>query len=157
MSTVINFPSSRNTHPVRIKHIFFPKNNASKKLKFFTGKVAAGNPSLVEDYTEGDLNLHEHLIPNPEKSFIVRVSGDSMIDIGIHPDDLLIVDHSKEPANGSIVIAVVNGELTVKRLCKNASGIFLMPENPGYAGIEITEETHFHLWGVVTNVIHSLV
>lgn len=79
-----------------------------------------------------------------------------MIDVGIHPGDLLIIDRSLRPQNGKIVVAVINSELTVKRLFKEKEQLFLMPENPNYPAIEITEDMNFMIWGVVTNVIHSL-
>ena len=80
-----------------------------------------------------------------------------MIDVGIHPNDLLIVDRSMRPSSGRVIIAVINGELTVKRLIKKDNNkLFLMPENPNYPILEITEEMEFMIWGVVTNVIHPL-
>ena len=79
-----------------------------------------------------------------------------MINAGIHPEDLLIVDRSIRPAQGRVVIAVVNGELTVKRLFKENNKVFLMPDNPNYPAIEITEEMDFMIWGVGTNVIHTV-
>ncbi|MGB0935458.1 MAG: LexA family protein [Alphaproteobacteria bacterium] len=125
-------------------------------VKMYSMAVAAGFPSPAEDYAEGRLDLNEHLLHNPEATFFVRVSGDSMIGAGIHPDDLLIVDRSISPTPGRIVIAVINGELTVKRLFRDSGKLCLMPENPDYPAIEITEEMDFMIWGVVTNVIHSL-
>ena len=79
-----------------------------------------------------------------------------MRDANIHPEDLLIVDSSLRATNGQIVVAAINGELTVKRLCVEKQTLFLMPENLGYAGIEITKEMDFVIWGVVTNVIHKV-
>jgi DNA polymerase V len=100
-------------------------------------------------------DLNKQLVKHPTATFFVRVTGDSMIDAGIHSGDTLIVDRSLEPKNGSIVIAVLNGELTVKRLSKESNKLYLMPENQNYDPIEILEETQFEIWGVVTNVIHS--
>jgi DNA polymerase V len=79
-----------------------------------------------------------------------------MRDANIHPEDLLIVDSSLRAVNGNIIVAAINGELTVKRLCTNNQMIFLMPENSGYAGIEITKDMNFVIWGVVTNVVHNV-
>ena len=105
------------------------------KVPVFASPVAAGSPVLAEDYTEGMLDLNSHLVKNPEKTFIVKVSGDSMIDAGIHPEDLLVVDQGKTPENGHIVVAALNGELTVKRLCfGDEDMLYLMPENSGYSG-----------------------
>lgn len=137
--------------------LFRPDLKAPPHRKtLYATRVAAGMPSPAEDYTEGLLDLNEHLMKNPEVTFFVRVSGDSMIDAGIHPGDLLIVDRSLRPGNGKVVIAVINGELTVKRLFKEKNKLYLMPENPHYPAIEIKEEMDFMIWGVVTNVIHEL-
>lgn len=92
-------------------------------LTLYGTNVSAGFPSASNDYVEGKLDLNEHLIKNPPATFFVRVSGDSMIGAGIHPDDLLVVDRSEEPKHGKIVIAVINGELTVKRLHQSRAGV----------------------------------
>lgn len=125
-------------------------------LPVFASPVSAGFPTMAEDFTEGKLDLNTHLVPNPKQSFIVKVSGDSMIGAGIHPEDLLIVDQSTNPEDGHIVVAALNGELTVKRLCQKGSQLFLMPENSGYPGIEVTQEMNFVIWGVVHHVVHKL-
>lgn len=122
----------------------------------FMVPVAAGFPSPAEDYIEGSLDLNRHLIKHPAATFFVRVTGNSMINAGIHPDDILIVDRSLEATDNKVVIAVLNGELTVKRLKFKDKKIFLVPENPGFSPIEIKEEFSFEIWGVATNVIHSL-
>jgi DNA polymerase V len=124
-------------------------------LNLYGTNVSAGFPSPSNDYLEGKLDLNEHIIKNPPATFFVRVSGDSMIGAGIHPDDLLVVDRSEESKHGKIVIAVINGELTVKRLHQDKDGIQLMPENPNYLPIQITSEMEFQVWGVVTYVIHK--
>lgn len=118
--------------------------------------VTAGFPSPAEDYIEGKLDLNKHLIKHPAATFFVRVAGDSMIDAGIHPGDILIVDRSLEPANKKVVIAIIDGELTVKRIRINKGRIYLIPENKKYKPIEIEKEMDFDIWGVVTNVIHPL-
>jgi DNA polymerase V len=124
-------------------------------LDLYGTNVSAGFPSPSTDYLEGKLDLNEHIIKNPPATFFVRVSGDSMTGAGIYPDDLLVVDKSEEPKHGKIVIAVINGELTVKRLNKTVGGIQLLPENPSYLPIHITPEMDFSIWGVVTYVIHK--
>jgi DNA polymerase V len=118
--------------------------------------VTAGFPSPAEDYIEGKLDLNEHLVKHPAATFFVRVTGDSMIDAGIHPGDILIVDRSLEAADKKVVIAVVEGELTVKRIRLINEKIVLMPENENYKPLQINKETDFEIWGVVTNVIHPL-
>ena len=129
----------------------------SYELPLFSGKVQAGVPEMTDDYIEGTVNLNNLLIPNPSKTFFARATGDSMIDIGIHSNDTMVVDRSLTPKNGNIIIAALNGELTVKKLLiKTDNSIFLMPENQQFSPIEITEENDFHIWGVVTNSIRSL-
>lgn len=124
-------------------------------LAFFTSRVEAGFPSPADDYLEGTLDLNEHLIRRPAATFFLRVSGDSMTGAGIYPGDILIVDRSLTPADGRIVIAVVDGELTVKRLSRRHGRIRLLPENPRYPPIEITAEQDLRVWGVVVHAVHS--
>lgn len=126
------------------------------KLPLYGGKVAAGCPAPTDDYIEGMLDLAEHLIHDPAATFFVRVTGYSMINAGIHPDDILVVDRSLEARHGKIIIAAVDGELTVKRLDKKGGHIRLLPENDDFAPIEIAPEETLHIWGVVTNVIHTV-
>lgn len=122
----------------------------------FIVTVPAGFPSPAEDYAEGPLDLNRYLIHHPAATFFVRVKGDSMTGAGIYCGDLLIVDRALNPASGSIVIAVVNGDLTVKRFHLAQGRISLLPENPAYPPIEIGHDTDFSIWGVVTKAIHFL-
>lgn len=125
------------------------------KLPLFAVSVKAGFPSPAEDYLEQNLDLNEHLIKHPAATFFVRVEGDSMKGAGIHEGDILIVDRALEPNNGKIVIAVMNGEFTVKRIRIERDQILLEPENPQYLPIPIPPESDFEVWGVVTFAIHS--
>jgi DNA polymerase V len=102
------------------------------------------------------LDLNRHLIINPAATFFVRVTGDSMVGAGIHHNDILVVDRSLEPKSGNVVIAVLDGELTVKRIRIKRKKITLEPENPDFQSREVAEGSEFEVWGVVTNVIHSL-
>ena len=122
----------------------------------FSSGVSAGFPSPADDYIDRKLDLNELLIKNPAATFFVRVAGDSMVEAGINHGDILVVDRSLEPVSGKIVIAVINGELTVKRLLKNDQSCQLIAENPNYEPLEITEETPCEVWGVATWVIHQL-
>jgi DNA polymerase V len=126
------------------------------RLPLVAARISAGFPSGMEDFIERKLDLNEFLVQHEAATYFIRVQGDSMTGAGIQDGDILIVDRSVEPANGSIVIAVVNGELTVKRLRRRAGRVFLNPENPKYAPIEILAETAFEIWGVVRHVIHSV-
>jgi DNA polymerase V len=129
---------------------------AEGRFALFIVTVPAGFPSPAEDYAEGPLDLNRYLINHPAATFFVRVKGDSMIGAGIFCGDLLIVDRAVMPVPGNVVIAVVNGDLTVKRFHQEAGRILLMPENPDYAPIVIDPDTDFSIWGVVTRAIHFL-
>jgi DNA polymerase V len=131
-------------------------NQATPSLPLYSSAVAAGFPAPADDHIETTLDLNEYLVKHPGETFCVRVKGDSMIGVGIHEGDLLVVDRALKPSHGKIVIAVVNGELTVKRLQLNSGKIALLPENENYAPITINSETEFNIWGVVTNVLHSV-
>ncbi len=118
--------------------------------------VPAGFPSPAEDYVDCELDLNQHLVRNPAATFFVRVAGDSMLRASIHDRDILVVDRSLEARNHSVVVAVVHGEMTVKRLRMHGGQLWLIPENTDFPPLEITAETDFEIWGVVTHVIHSL-
>ena len=121
--------------------------------------MSAGFPSPAQDYLDGKLDLNSYLIKHPAATFFMRMTGDAMTDAGIFDNDLLIVDRSIEPQNNSIVIAVLNGELTVKKVIKNQKGIYIkssLKENNKENTLEITEDIDFTIWGVVTKVIHEL-
>lgn len=125
-------------------------------LPLYSSKVAAGFPSPADEHMESRLDLNEYLVRNPSSTFFVRVSGQSMINAGIHDNDLLVVDRSMNPASGKVVIAAVDGELTVKRLSVEKGRVTLMPENDDYPPIEVNPHSGIHIWGVVTNVIHTV-
>ncbi|MDP2172368.1 MAG: translesion error-prone DNA polymerase V autoproteolytic subunit [Candidatus Cloacimonadaceae bacterium] len=131
---------------------------AEKKIErpLLGARIPAGFPSPATDYIEGTLDLNDHLIKHPASTFFVRVEGFSMIQAGIFPDDILIVDRSLEAANNSIIVAVLNGELTVKRLRIEAGRYVLLAENDEYNPIVIDEESDFFVWGLVTYVIHKV-
>lgn len=126
------------------------------KRPLFSCGVSAGFPSPADDYIEGQLDLNELLVKHPAATFFVRVTGDSMLGAGIHHEDILVVDRSLEAGHGNVVIAIVDGELTVKRLYRQNGQVRLLAENPDYPPIELTEETSCEIWGVVTSVVHNL-
>lgn len=123
---------------------------------FYGSKVEAGFPSPADDYIQEKLDLNKHLIKRPTATFFVQVSGESMIDAGLHPGDILIVDRSLEVRSGKIVIAAVDGQLTVKRLMQKNGQTWLMPENANFSPIILQEGQMHHIWGVVTTVIHAV-
>jgi DNA polymerase V len=117
--------------------------------------VKAGFPSPAEDYIEDRLDLNEHLIKHPNATFFVRVSGESMLNAGIQDGDTLVVDKSLDARDGDIVVAALDGEFTVKRLVYRNSRPWLIPCNPEYADIELTDDIETVIWGVVTSVVHK--
>ena len=141
---------------MKVKAIYQPDQSTPCKRPLFMVPVSAGFPSPAEDYIEGNLDLNKHLIKHPAATFFVKVSGSSMIDAGIHDGDILIVDRSLKPVNKKVVIAVVNGELTVRRIRVTKDKVILISENKDYKPLQVEEEMGFEVWGVVTNVIHPL-
>ncbi len=123
----------------------------------FVSRVAAGFPSPADDFIEDKLDLNELLITHPSATFFIRVEGDSMHGAGISSGDILIVDRAVPPADNKIVIAVLDGELTVKRIRVDGATVVLLPENPDFAPIVVTPEMQFDVWGVVTHIIHQAV
>jgi DNA polymerase V len=122
-------------------------------IPLFSDKVAAGFPSPATDYIEDRLSLDEHLIQHRDSTFFVRAKGNSMVGAGIFDGDLLVVDKSISAVSGDIVIAVVDGDLTVKRLIKRGEKITLKPENRLFNEIEFKEGQELQVWGVVTSTV----
>lgn len=121
-------------------------------IPLFLERVSAGFPSPAADYVEQTLDLNELCIQRPAATFFVRVAGDSMIEAGIQPEDVLVVDRSLKARHGDVVIASVLGEMTVKVL-ELRPRLRLVPRNPVYAPIEIGEDSDFEIFGVVTGVV----
>ena len=119
-------------------------------------QVQAGFPSPADDYIQGAIDLNEHLILHREATFVLRVSGWSMRDSGIHDGDELIVDRSLTPVDGNVVIAVLDNELTCKRLRKTGNTVRLLSDNPDYPEIVIGADQELTIWGVVTRVLHRV-
>lgn len=128
----------------------------SISIPLYQSSIKAGFPSPAEDYIEKTLDFNEYLVAHPVATFTVRVSGHSMTGAGIHDGDLLIVDRALTPSHDKVVIAVLDGELTVKRLMKKGQKVFLVAEHPDYKPIEVQGESSFEIWGVVTYVIHKV-
>jgi len=116
---------------------------------------ATGFGAAADDYMERGIDLNEQLIRNKPATFFFRMKGDAMKDAGIFDNDVLIVDRSIKLTNGRIIVAVLNGELMVRRFHKNFTSSFLIPENDRYKAINLGEFSDFVLWGVVTHSIHS--
>ncbi len=125
-------------------------------VPFYLHKAGAGFPSPATDYIEEDVDLNVHLIKNVPATFVIRVQGKSMTDVGIYDGDLLVVDRSLEPKNFSTVVANVHDELVVKNFIKSKNQNFLSSgSNNTEDKIIINEDSNVFIWGVVTYVIHS--
>jgi DNA polymerase V len=135
--------------------IYVLEESVLADIPIFTNSVQAGFPSPAEDYMDLDLNLQDHLIQNPSATFCVRAVGESMKDAGIKSGDIMLVDKSLTPKNRSIVVAVIDGEFTIKRVNVSEKELYLIPENENFSPIKITQEMDFQVWGVVTYIIHK--
>ena len=136
--------------------LFTPiENPPTLPRPLFSSSVPAGFPSPADDYVEGQLDLNEYMTEHPSATFYVRVTGESMQNAGIFSGDILVVDRSLEPVHGKVVIAIVNNELTVKRLyCKNGK-VELHPENPDFPIVSFSNDMELVIWGVVAGVVRK--
>lgn len=137
--------------------ILTPEYGEEVLLPYFPEGIKAGFPSPATDYEEEAIDLNKELVHHKEATFYARVKGDSMIDAGYHPGDIIVIDKSLEPQNGDIVVAYVDGGFTIKELDlsqKNCGIIRLVPYNENYKPIIITPEQTTMIWGVVTYCIH---
>lgn len=124
-------------------------------VPLYLHRVQAGFPSPADDYIESALDLNRLMVTCPSATFYVRVAGDSMMDAGIFDGDYLVVDRSRSVTNGRIIIAVVHGELTVKRFYRWGDRVELRPDNDAYPIIKIAKDMDWTIWGVVTGVVRS--
>ena len=132
-------------------------DSATKRFRIplLNDSVSAGFPSPADDYTEENIDLNEHLISNPFSTFFLRVKGESMINAGIKDKDLIIVDKSLIAKPGDIVIAMIDGEFTIKRLSIKNDELYLKSENHNYPDFSFKNHIDVQIWGVVINSIHS--
>ncbi len=149
------------TKPIRVpesmvRDIMSFVESKGHALPLYSCAVQAGFPSPADDHMDGKLDLNKHLIKHPTATFFVKATGESMINAGIHSGDILVVDRSLEPKHGKIVIAAIDGQLTVKRLHKEGNETCLMPENDDFLPIIIEEGSEMVIWGVVTSVLHEV-
>lgn len=135
--------------PIQIKKGSLPK------IPVFLSPVQAGFPSPADDYLEKPLDFNKELIKHPAATFAFRIVGDSMVGVGIHSGDKVIVDKAARPKPGDIVIVALNNEWTVKKLAVQDKRPKLLPANPNYKEITVSELTDFRIFGVVKHVIHS--
>jgi DNA polymerase V len=127
-----------------------PADAPEQSLPLYGSRVAAGFPSPADDYLEATLDLNRYLISDAPATFMVRVKGDSMIGAGISEGDILVVEKGRAAQHQQIVLAIIDGEFTVKRLYHHAGRLALLPENPAYPAIEINDQQELTIWGVVT-------
>lgn len=130
---------------------FFTANTTSQvPLPFFEGGIAAGFPSPAQDYIDLKIDLNTELISNPSSTFYARVKGTSMQDAGISDGDILVIDKSIEPHDGATAVCYIDGEFTLKYIKIEADAVYLVPANPKFQPIKVTEENDFCIWGIVT-------
>lgn len=125
-------------------------------IPYFEHRVPAGFPSPAEDYLDPRLDLNDLVVKHPTATFFVRVEGNSMIGAGIHSGDVLVVDRAVTPKEAQVVVAVINGEFTVKRIARRDGRLHLASENPAMPPLELKDGMDLEVWGVVTYVIHQV-
>lgn len=136
--------------------IFCPSESCGNPIPLTEHSVQAGFPSPADGLLSETLNLHELVVKHPAATFFVRVAGDSMRDAGINSGDILVVDRSLEPRDGKIVVAILNGEFTVKTIRYHSNGLIsLLAAHSAYEPIDVAKEADFQVWGVVSYVIHK--
>lgn len=135
---------------------YSPAKDGKVKLNLYAHPIPAGFPSPADDFLEKRLDLNDYLVKNKAATFLVRVEGTSMENAGIFDGDVLVVDRSIEASDGKVILGVLNGEFTVKRISMQKGRLFLVPENQQFKPIEVTEEMDFKIWGVVTFTLHKL-
>lgn len=143
---------------MEIEKFFGSSYNGSKgfKQKQVPTANATGFGAAADDYMERGIDLNEQLIRNKPATFFMRVSSSSMVNAGIYDGDIVIVDRSLKPQNGKIVIAVIDGEMMIRRYEKTMNSLRLIPETDNLSPIEISEFMDFKIWGVVSCVIRNL-
>jgi DNA polymerase V len=139
-----------------VDHIHHYIDHDHYQLPFFSTRVAAGMPSPADDHVDNTLDLNTHLVHHPAETFLVEVTGESMLDAGIKPRDILVVDRSLPAADGKIAVVMLNGEFTVKTLQYTGQQLTaLLPANAAFEPIKLTERDQLDICGMVRHVIHS--
>ncbi len=152
-----NLSFGRRAKPSALLSLTYPNRELFQRHRALLRRaVPAGFPSPADDYVERRLSLDEHLIRHKESTFFMRVTGDSMRGLGIFDRDLLIVDRSTTATNGCVVIAVVDGEFTVKQLMHTPEGQVLRAAHPDYPDMPVKPDQGFSLWGVVQWNVHKV-
>ena len=136
---------------------FKPNLDESNSIPLTNNNISAGFPSPADDFKEIRISLDKEIIKNEEATFYARVDGESMLGAGLNDGDLIVIDRSEEPKNGSIAVCFLDGEFTVKRLKLKNREIYLMPENSKYSPIKIGEVNELSIWGIVTYVVKKMI
>lgn len=147
--------------PLRVVEVVAAADVArGPSLPLILARVAAGFPSPADDYVEGNLDLHELTGASAAHCYFLRVEGESMTGAGIFHGDVLVVDRAMEAVTGAVVVASIDGDLTVKRFARRVHNgrerVMLLAENDEYPAIEVGEEQDLVVWGVVSYVLHDL-
>ena len=137
-------------------HSSAKEDSSTLLIPLITETISAGFPSPAEDHIELGIDLNKYLIKNPISTFFLRVSGNSMNNAGIYNNDLLIIDRSINPNPGHIVVALLDGEFTLKRLIKKQDNYYLKADKENYPAINLYEYIDIQIWGVATYSIHEL-
>ena len=135
--------------------IFKPDISSNVELPYADGGIQAGFPSPAQDYISESLDLNREIVRHPASTFYGKVSGDSMIDEGIEPGDLLVIDRSLEPVDGDLAVCCLDGEFTLKRIRLRPDVVWLIPSNEAFDPILVTPDHRFEIWGVVTHTIKN--
>jgi DNA polymerase V len=125
-------------------------------MPLFNARIQAGFPSPTDDWLEEALDLNEHLIEHPSATFFARVQGESMIDAGIHKNDLLVIDRALSAKSYDLVVCVLDGDFTLKRIVFEGGSVALVPANKDFPVMHVQPHQDFEVWGVVKHVIHSV-
>ena len=141
---------------IKISQVKAAEGGQTSGLQFFETRVQAGFPSPAQGEYADSIDLNRALIINPAATFCARVIGNSMVEAGINEGDLLIIDRSITPHDGNIAVCFIDGDFTVKRLSVREDGVFLTPANAAFPEIQVTEDSSFQVWGVVSHIIKRL-
>lgn len=125
-------------------------NSIELSIPFIETPISAGFPSPVQDFLEAGIDLNKELITHPVSTFFGKVKGDSMKNAGIDEGDLIVIDKSLTPKDGDVAVCFIDGEFTLKFIKKDNNCLWLVPANPNYKAIKVTEENNFVIWGIVT-------
>jgi DNA polymerase V len=132
------------------------EDRSTQRVPMMAWSAACGFPSPAEDYVDRPLDFNELLIEHPAATFAIRIEGESMTGAGIFPGDIAVVDRAREPVNGSVILALVDGAFTVKRYRVKDSAVWLQAENPAFPDMLIVEGQTLEVWGVITRSIRML-